>query len=193
MMKKRRLYFCAPRCPRDAPELAPWGLPAGAEVTQEKLVRLAIKSELRASLVTLQKAQWITITDSRSADKHVCYVCGAVCMPEFRQHYRDCRLRQLIDQAESLFADLEEAQLRAPENELPEMPPHPRDDGVARPKWNSKWDFDRAGKRVRIVVMAHGPMGEEETIDAREFIERLGEDHRGTTFAIHVETEQIET
>jgi hypothetical protein len=71
------------------------------------------------------------------------------------------------------------------------MPLHPRDDGAARPKWNSKWEFDRAGKRVRVVVVAFGPTGEEETIDAREFIERLGEDHRGTTFAIHVETEQI--
>lgn len=77
------------------------------------------------------------------------------------------------------------------EGKLPAMPPHPRDDGAARLKWNSKWEFDRAGKRVRIVVVAFGPDGEEETIDAREFIERLGEDHRGTTFAIHVETEQI--
>lgn len=73
----------------------------------------------------------------------------------------------------------------------PPMPAHPRDDGAPRPKWNSKWDFDRDGKRVKIVVLAYGPDGEEETIDAREFIERLGEDHRGTTFAIHVQTEQI--
>lgn len=73
---------------------------------------------------------------------------------------------------------------------LPAMPPHPPDDGAARPKWNSKWEFDRAGERVRIVVVAHGITGEE-TIDAREFIERLGGDFRGTTFAIHVETEQI--
>jgi hypothetical protein len=73
------------------------------------------------------------------------------------------------------------------------MPPHPRDDGVPRPKWNSKWDFDRAGKRVRIVVLAYGPDREAETIDAREFIERLGDHPEGTTFAIHVETEQIES
>jgi hypothetical protein len=86
-------------------------------------------------------------------------------------------------------------QLTAPSDhrnhKLPAMPPHPRDDGAARPKWNSKWDFDRDGKRVRVVVVAYGPEGEEETIDAREFIERLGEDHRGTSFTIHVETEQI--
>ena len=75
----------------------------------------------------------------------------------------------------------------------PAMPPHPPDDGAARPKWNSKWDFDRAGERVRIVVLAYGPGGREETIDAREFIERLGETPEGTTFAIHVETEQIGT
>jgi hypothetical protein len=74
---------------------------------------------------------------------------------------------------------------------FPAMPPHPPDDGAARPKWNSKWDFDRAGERVRIVVVAIGPRGQEETIDAREFIERLGKNHQGTTFAIHVETEQI--
>ncbi|HMI84855.1 MAG TPA: hypothetical protein VK550_12230 [Polyangiaceae bacterium] len=71
------------------------------------------------------------------------------------------------------------------------LPPHPLDDGVARPKWNSKWEFERAGERVQIVVVATGPTGQEETIDAREFIERLGENHQGTTFAIHVETEQI--
>ena len=71
------------------------------------------------------------------------------------------------------------------------MPAHPRDDGSPRPKWHSKWEFDRDGKRVTIVVVAYGPDGGEETIDAREFIERLGEDHEGTTFAIHVETEQI--
>lgn len=73
----------------------------------------------------------------------------------------------------------------------PAMPAHPRDDGAPRPKWNSKWEFDRNGKRVTIVVVAYGPDGDEETLDAREFIERLGEDHQGTTFAIHVETEQI--
>jgi hypothetical protein len=72
------------------------------------------------------------------------------------------------------------------------MPEHPRDDGSPRPKWISKWEFEREGKRTRIVVVAHGPSGKE-TIDAREFIERLGEDHRLTTFAIHVETEQIGT
>jgi hypothetical protein len=71
------------------------------------------------------------------------------------------------------------------------MPPHPPDDGSSRPKWNSKWDFDREGERVRIVVVAIGPTGEEEILDAREFIERLGENHLGTTFALHVETEQI--
>lgn len=204
-MKKRRIYRCAPHCiePIGGPEVppsssrarsarAPLELPPGAEVAPEKLIRFAIHSELRASLVTLQKAQWTTITDSRSADKHVCYVCGAVCIPEFRQHYRDCKLRQLINQAESLFADLEEAPLRAPgpESEIPAMPPHPPDDGAARPKWNSKWEFDRAGERVQIVVVAYGPTGQEETIDAREFIERLGETHQVTTFAIHVETEQ---
>jgi hypothetical protein len=69
------------------------------------------------------------------------------------------------------------------------MPPHPPDDGAPRPKWNSKWDFDRAGKRVRIVVLAYAPDREEETIDAREFIERLGDTSPETTFAIHVETE----
>jgi len=71
------------------------------------------------------------------------------------------------------------------------MPTHPPDDGAPRPKWNSKWDFDRAGERVRIVVVAIGPRGEEETIDAREFIERLGKNHDGTTFAIHVETDLL--
>lgn len=77
-----------------------------------------------------------------------------------------------------------------PPPELPAMPPHPPDDGAPRPKWNSKWDFDRGAERVRIVVVAHGTTGTE-TMDAREFIERLGGDHRVTTFAIHVETEQI--
>lgn len=80
--------------------------------------------------------------------------------------------------------------MAAPGEELPAMPEHPPDDGASRPKWNSKWEFDREGKRVRIVVVAHGPRGKE-MIDAREFIERLGENHRYVTFAIHVETEQI--
>lgn len=75
--------------------------------------------------------------------------------------------------------------------EYPPMPPHPPDDGTSRPKWNSKWDFDREGERVRIVVVASGPTGEEEILDAREFIERLSNDNKHTTFAIHVETEQI--
>lgn len=73
--------------------------------------------------------------------------------------------------------------------ELPAMPSHPPDDGSARPKWISKWEFDRAGKRVKIVVVAIGPTGQEETIDAREFIERLGDTHEGTSFAIHVVTD----
>lgn len=73
--------------------------------------------------------------------------------------------------------------------DFPAMPPHPPDDGAARPKWINKWEFDRAGERVKIVVVAIGPRGEEETIDAREFIERLGDTPQGTTFAIHVEAE----
>lgn len=81
--------------------------------------------------------------------------------------------------------------VRPSTGELPAMPPHPPDDGSARPKWNSKWEFDRAGERVQIVVLAIGAAGRTETIDAREFIERLGDNHQRTTFVIHVETEQI--
>lgn len=193
-MKKRRIYHCAPHCigsgqvpsaPRVSPELAPLD-----EMTPERIVRGAIKSALRTYVITLEKAQWITITDARSADKQVCYICGAVCVPELRKHAPSCKLDEIIKRAKSLLAE-DEAMATTRESILPAMPEHPRDDGAPRPKWNSKWDFDRAGQRVRIVAVAFGPEGEEETIDAREFIERLGEDHQGTTFAIHVETEQI--
>ena len=76
------------------------------------------------------------------------------------------------------------------DEKVPEMPPHPPDDGSSRPKWTSKWEFDREGERVRIVVVAIGPDGERVTLDAREFIERLGQNNRGVTFAIHVEAEE---
>lgn len=71
------------------------------------------------------------------------------------------------------------------------MPHHPRDDGTSKPKWTSKWEFERNGKRVKIVVVANGPGGETETIDAREFIERLGDDRQDATYTIHVGTEEL--
>ncbi len=86
------------------------------------------------------------------------------------------------------IAELEPGEMKEGVLELTGRDSLPPDDGVLRPPWPNRWEFERDGKRFRVAVLiqhdGHECVG---LIDAREFIERLGTSTLHEVFEILVE------